>query len=49
MIGSAKLTAIRDCNIEAIKFSPITQLSNQFAVYGSCIVLNAIAAWRTRC
>jgi hypothetical protein len=31
MIGSARSTAIHDCNIEANKFSPITQLSNQFA------------------
>jgi hypothetical protein len=38
VIGSAKATAIHDCNIEANKFSPITQLPNQFAVYGTCIV-----------
>ena len=29
VIGSAKTTAIHDCNIEANKFSPITQLPNQ--------------------
>ena len=32
MIGSARATAIHDCNIEANKFNPITQLPNQFAV-----------------
>ena len=37
VIGSARATAIHDCNIEADKFSPITQLPNQFAVYGTCI------------
>jgi hypothetical protein len=37
VIGSARATAIHDCNIEANKFSPITQLPNQFAVYGTCI------------
>jgi hypothetical protein len=36
-IGSARSTAIHDCNIEADKFSSITQLSNQFAVYGTCM------------
>ena len=29
MIGSARSTAIHGCNIEANKFSPITQPSNQ--------------------
>jgi len=37
VIGSARATAIHDCNIEANKFSPITQLPNQFAVYGTCM------------
>ena len=37
VIGSARATAIHDCNIEANKFSPITQLPNQFAMYGTCI------------
>jgi hypothetical protein len=37
MIGSARSTAIHDCNIEANKFSPITQLPNQFAEYGTCM------------
>jgi hypothetical protein len=33
----ARPPAIHDCNTEAIKYSPITQLSNQFAVYGTCM------------
>ena len=33
---AARAAAIHDCNIEADKYSPITQLSNQFAVYGTC-------------
>lgn len=37
MTTSARSTAIHDCNIEANKFSPITQLNNQFAVYGTCM------------
>ena len=37
MTGSARATAIHDCNIEANKFNPITQLPNQFAVYGTCM------------
>jgi hypothetical protein len=37
VIGSARTTAIHDCNIEADKFSAITQLPNQFAVNGTCI------------
>jgi hypothetical protein len=36
-IGSARSTAIHDCNVEADKYSPITQLPNQFAVYGTCM------------
>ena len=36
-IGSARSTAILDCNIKANKFSPITQLPDQFAVYGTCM------------
>ena len=37
LIGPASATAIHDCNIDANKFSPITQLSNQFAEYGTCM------------
>jgi hypothetical protein len=37
VIGSARATAIHDCSIEANNFSPITQLPNQFAVYGTYI------------
>jgi hypothetical protein len=37
MIGSSRATAIHDCNIEANKFNPITQLPNQFAEYGTCM------------
>jgi hypothetical protein len=37
VIGSARPAAIHDCNIEAEKFSPITQLPNQFAAYGTCM------------
>ena len=37
-IGSARSSAIHDCNIAANKFSPITQLPDQFAVYGTCMV-----------
>ena len=37
MIGSPRATAIHDCNIEANKFNPITQLPNQFAEYGTCM------------
>jgi hypothetical protein len=37
LIGPARATAIHDCNIDANKFSPITQLSNQFAEYGTCM------------
>jgi hypothetical protein len=36
-IGSGRSTAIHDCKIEANKFSSIAQLSNQFAVYGTCM------------
>ena len=36
-IGSARSTAIHECNIKADKYSPITQLPDQFAVYGTCI------------
>jgi hypothetical protein len=34
---AARAAAIHDCNIEADKYSPITQLPNQFAVYGTCM------------
>ena len=37
VIGSARSSAIHDCNIEANKYNPITQLPNQFAVYGTCM------------
>jgi hypothetical protein len=37
MVASARATAIHDCNVEANRFSPITQLNNQFAVYGTCM------------
>jgi len=33
----ARVTAIHDCNVEANKFNPITQLPNQFAVYATCM------------
>jgi len=36
-IGSARSSAVHDCNIHANKFSPITQLPDQFAVYGTCM------------
>jgi len=34
---AARPAAIHECNIEADKYSPITQLPNQFAVYGTCM------------
>ena len=34
---AARPAAIHDCNTEAVKYSPITQLPNQFAVYGTCM------------
>jgi hypothetical protein len=34
---SSRVTAIHDCNVEANKFNPITQLPNQFAVYATCM------------
>ena len=37
MAESARVTAIHDCNVEANKFNPITQLPNQFAVYATCM------------
>jgi hypothetical protein len=36
--NAGRPAAIHDCNIEANKYSPITQLPNQFAVYGTCMV-----------
>jgi hypothetical protein len=36
-LDAARAAAIHDCNIEADKYSPITQLPNQFAVYGTCM------------
>ncbi|HET9686326.1 MAG TPA: hypothetical protein VFP79_04010 [Pseudolabrys sp.] len=35
--NAGRPAAIHDCNIEADKYSPITQLPNQFAVYGTCM------------
>jgi hypothetical protein len=37
LTGAARPAAIHDCNTEAGKYSPITQLPNQFAVYGTCM------------
>jgi hypothetical protein len=37
LADAARPAAIHGCNIEADKYSPITQLSNQFAVYGTCM------------
>ena len=37
LADAARPTAIHECNIEADKYSPITQLPNQFAVYGTCM------------
>ena len=37
MAESARVTAIHDCNVEANKFNPITQLPNQFAMYATCM------------
>jgi hypothetical protein len=34
-LDAARAAAIDDCNIEADTYSPITQLPNQFAVYGT--------------
>ena len=36
-LDTARAAAIHDCNIEADKYNPITQLPNQFAVYGTCM------------
>ena len=36
-LDAARAAAIHDCNIEADKYNPITQLPNQFAVYGTCM------------
>ena len=36
-LDAARAAVIHDCNIEADKYSPITQLPNQFAVYGTCM------------
>jgi len=38
VVESSRVTAIHDCNVEANKFNPITQLPNQFAVYATCMV-----------
>ena len=37
LADATRSAAIYECNIEADKFSPITQLPNQFAVYGTCM------------
>ena len=37
LTDAARPAAIHDCNTEAVKYSPITQLPNQFAVYGACM------------
>ena len=37
LTNAGRPAAIHDCNIEADKYSPITQLPNQFAVYGTCM------------
>jgi len=37
LANAATPAAIYECNIEADKYSPITQVPNQFAVYGSCM------------
>ena len=37
LADAARPTAIHECNIEADKYSPITQLPNQFAVYGTSV------------
>ena len=37
LADAARPAAIHECNIEADKDSPITQLPNQFAVYGTCM------------
>jgi hypothetical protein len=36
-LDAARAAAIHECNIEADKYSPITQLRNQFAVHGTCM------------
>jgi hypothetical protein len=33
----ARPVAIHECDIKADKYSPITQLPDQFAVYGTCM------------
>ena len=40
LTDAVRPAAIHDCNIEADKYSPITQLPNQFAVYGTCMARN---------
>ena|SRR4029079_3792733 len=37
LVDAARPAVIHECNIEADKYSPITQLPNQFAVYGTCM------------
>ena len=33
----ARPVAIHECNVKADKYSPIIQLPDQFAVYGTCM------------
>ena len=37
LADTARPAAIHECNIKADKYSPITQLPDQFAVYGTCM------------
>jgi hypothetical protein len=37
LAGAARPAAIHHCNTEAKKYSPITQLPDQFAAYGTCM------------
>ena len=38
LANAGRAVAIHECNVEANKYSPITQLPNQFAVYGTCMI-----------
>jgi len=37
LTNAGRPAAIHDCNIKADKYSPITQLPDQFGVYGTCM------------
>ena len=37
LVDAARPAAIHECNVKADKYSPITQLPDQFAVYGTCM------------